>query len=398
MRILFCVNHFLDGGVETILLDYLNHLAAHTEHELTLCIAVPRGRQEAYMERLPTSVRVVYLTPPPLGLRYYQRRGKLRAPAWLRLIDQVVGLPLRHWYRHRRTLSLAQQHDVVIDFHGTTLRYLQACTLPIIVWRHGSIDWLARHKPHRLRRDNRWLSKAAHIVTISQAMLQEATQHYPAHRDKLCRIYNGIDLQRIAQSAATPNVNVLPPPSAPYIVSVARLDPIHKDFDTLLRAYALLCERLAPETTPLLYIVGKGKAEFENHLRQLADQLGILQRVRFVGFQANPYPWIAQSQLLVHSSRSEGFGLVLAEAMMLNVPCVCTDCPTGPNEVLNQGKAGMLVPVGNAEAMAEAMQQLLTDDQHRQSLLTAAQAHRENFLVQTAMQRLEQLLYSTTSV
>jgi glycosyltransferase involved in cell wall biosynthesis len=103
--------------------------------------------------------------------------------------------------------------------------------------------------------------------------------------------------------------------------------------------------------------VGDGKCRAE--LEKQATELGIGDVVRFTGFVENPYPYLAQADLFVHTSRWEGLGIVLVEALALGTPVVATDCPSGPSEVLDHGRLGHLVPVGDAEAIADCMEAIL---------------------------------------
>jgi glycosyltransferase involved in cell wall biosynthesis len=94
-------------------------------------------------------------------------------------------------------------------------------------------------------------------------------------------------------------------------------------------------------------------------LEETAAVLGIRDDVAFLGFQANPYPYMKRAAALVLSSRYEGFGNVLVEALALGTSVVSTDCPHGPAEILDRGRFGVLVPVGDPEGMALAMEQVL---------------------------------------
>ena len=104
---------------------------------------------------------------------------------------------------------------------------------------------------------------------------------------------------------------------------------------------------------PALVLVGEGRDR--QRLEAHARALGVGDKTFFAGFRPDAAPWIANAEALVHSSKYEGFGLVLAEALILGRPVVATDCPSGPAEVLDYGNAGILVPVGDAGALAEAI-------------------------------------------
>jgi len=138
----------------------------------------------------------------------------------------------------------------------------------------------------------------------------------------------------------------------PVIVTAGRLVPV-KDHRTLLEAFALLRAKRRAR----LVIFGEGP--LENELRAYARQAGIGDAVLFPGYVNDPQACYAVADLFVLSSTSEGFGNVLVEAMEAGIPVVSTDAPHGPREILDDGRYGTLVPVGDASAMAAAMAEML---------------------------------------
>ncbi len=140
----------------------------------------------------------------------------------------------------------------------------------------------------------------------------------------------------------------------PVILSAGRLTR-QKDHATLLRAFA----RLRQARAARLVILGEG--EERQALEQLADQLGVRPHVQMPGFVANPFAFMARAGLFALSSRWEGCPNVLIEALACGAPVVSTDCPSGTAEVLQGGAYGRLVPVGDDEALANAMRHTLGD-------------------------------------
>ena len=97
----------------------------------------------------------------------------------------------------------------------------------------------------------------------------------------------------------------------------------------------------------------------EDSLKQYANNIGISNDITWAGWQDNPFSIMAQSDLFVFTSSYEGFGNVLVEAMACGLPVISTSCPSGPSEILADGKYGVLVPVGDQEAVARATIDLL---------------------------------------
>lgn len=143
------------------------------------------------------------------------------------------------------------------------------------------------------------------------------------------------------------------PGEPPVILGVGKLEA-QKDFPTLIRAFAHV-----RQTRPArLVILGWGPDQAQ--LEALVKNLGIEEDVALLGYVDNPYSYMAKAAVFVLSSAWEGFGNVLVEAMSVGTPVVSTDCKSGPAEILDDGKYGYLVPVGDSKAIAEAVLSILS--------------------------------------
>jgi glycosyltransferase involved in cell wall biosynthesis len=151
----------------------------------------------------------------------------------------------------------------------------------------------------------------------------------------------------------------------PLILGIGRLTE-QKDFPTLIRAFANLQKTLSSK----LVILGEGRQR--NELEELVSSLGIVDHVHMPGFESNPYAWIARSSLFVLSSKWEGSPNVLTESLALGTPVVSTDCRSGPREILNGGRYGPLVPVGDHIALSAAMGEVIKEPPESDQLRSAA--------------------------
>ena len=141
---------------------------------------------------------------------------------------------------------------------------------------------------------------------------------------------------------------------------------VQKDHEMLIRAFALLKQKLNAK----LIILGEGS--LRQKLEGLIHELGLKSSVELPGFVLNPYPWYQTADLFVLSSGWEGFGNVLVEALESGLSIVSTDCPSGPAEILEYGKYGTLVPVGDVAALAEAMYKKLLEPTNPELLMERA--------------------------
>ncbi len=189
------------------------------------------------------------------------------------------------------------------------------------------------------------------IVAVSAGVADDLACSAGIARHRITVIHNPvISGDFVERSAAPADDPWLAVDAAPVLVWVGRL-VAQKDPHTLLRAFA----GVAPPARLLLL----GEGELRPELERLVQSLGLAGRVRFAGFQANPLPWIREAHALVLSSRYEGLGNVLVEALGCGTAVISTDCPHGPREILEDGRHGALVPVGDAAALAAAMRAAL---------------------------------------
>jgi glycosyltransferase involved in cell wall biosynthesis len=190
---------------------------------------------------------------------------------------------------------------------------------------------------------------AANIVAVSKGVADDLarTAHIP--RDRITVIYNPAVRSEMNDLASQPLVHPwFADDQPPVILAVGRLVE-QKDYPTLLRAFA----DLRSHRSVRMVILGEGRLLPD--LKTLSNKLNIANEVDFAGFDPNPYRYMARCSVFVLSSAWEGFANVVAEALACGAQIVSTDCTSGPAEILEQGKYGRLVPVGNSAALAEAI-------------------------------------------
>jgi GalNAc-alpha-(1->4)-GalNAc-alpha-(1->3)-diNAcBac-PP-undecaprenol alpha-1,4-N-acetyl-D-galactosaminyltransferase len=156
---------------------------------------------------------------------------------------------------------------------------------------------------------------------------------------------------------------------AMLVLAVGRLD-VQKGFDVLLESFSMVIQQ---RPTWRLLIVGEGAER--GRLEAQALSLGIASVVSFEGAVLDPYPFFLRADMVVVPSRFEGFPNVALEAMMCGRPVICSNCRTGPKELLRNGTYGLLVPVENSGALARAIIQLGDDPQLRDRLGREGRRH-----------------------
>lgn len=177
------------------------------------------------------------------------------------------------------------------------------------------------------------------VVPVSQALGEQLQTLYNVPQSKLNVIYNLYDIEKIRKLAAEPLPKAVEPIFAkPTLVNVGSL-VAQKGQEFLIRAFAQAARKVSGLQ---LAIIGQG--ELEGYLRRLAEEEGVGNAVHFLGFDSNPYRYLARAKAFVLTSRFEGFPNVLAEAMICGLPVIATDCKTGPREILGDSQHGFLLP------------------------------------------------------
>jgi glycosyltransferase involved in cell wall biosynthesis len=199
-------------------------------------------------------------------------------------------------------------------------------------------------------------------------------------------IYNPVDVSKV-RALASEDIDHqwLMEKNKKVVVSVGRLAK-QKNFPLLLKAFS----RAVEHVDACLIILGEGSERAR--LEQLVDELGLAGRVDLPGYKKNVQPYVARSDLFVLSSDFEGMPNALLEAVAVGVPVVSTDCLSGPAEILQQGEGGLLVPVGDAGALSDAIVNELKDVSGAISRQRLAADKLGEFEYQRIMQKYEDLL------
>ena len=197
-----------------------------------------------------------------------------------------------------------------------------------------------------LRLAKQWYQTANRIIAVSKGVRDDLINTLQIPEEKITTIHNPVDSERVrglGKERLQDGVDLGDDKS--FILAVGRLDP-QKAYHTLLKAYA----RSEKKGVAKLVILGEGSVEGE--LKALAEDLGISSNLVLPGHVDNPYAFMCRASVFVLSSAWEGCPNVLLEALACGCKIISTDCPSGPRELLEDGKYGMLVPVGDVGALA----------------------------------------------
>jgi glycosyltransferase involved in cell wall biosynthesis len=363
MKVMLVIPHVAGGGGEKVLSD----LACSLRAEIVVVVF-----EEKFS--YPVKGKVISLNSP-----INRSSAPTRAYGFVRRI-----------LRFRRTLR-EQRPDVVLSFMGEAnfINSLLSRKPVLSVHTHMSAIGAMRGRieAYVVGFLIRWLYRRATVVAVSQAVKQDLVLNFKVPERQVVVIPNAVDVPRI-EAMASEHAEWPWDGQFPIIVTAGRLCREKAQWH-LMRAFSETRKRRP------CHLVILGSGELESYLRQLALELKIENNVFFVGWQSNPFRFMARADVFVLSSLTEALPLSLLEAMVCNLPVIATDCPGGSREIITGGSAGpcgVLVPVPDGtmykgsdpltsaeRELAEQLVRMLDDPGARQRYVESGRSRLRDF-------------------
>ena len=351
--ILFILPDLNAGGAERIVTTIANHLP----RELFLPSILLLRKEGFYLDFLKEDVEIIDIKTPRI-------RHSLK--------------PILQQIRKRKP-------DIVFSGFGEVNAYLS-----LFIKFFPKTKFIAREtnvvSQHVTRKEIRFFYKFYNnyhkIICQSDDMKSDLIENFKIKKEKIIKINNPVDFSFIEEKL----INETKPESYredfKNVVAVGNLSS-RKGFDNLLKVFEKIKQHKV-----LLHILGYGKDK--ELLHQMKSDFG-LENVIFHGIQKNPYPFLKFADLFILSSRYEGFGMVLIEAMSFGIPCVSFDCNYGPSDIIKNNEDGFLVKNGDENDFAEKLQLLMKDENLRREKGEKARVNVERFLPENVVKNWDEL-------
>jgi len=327
-RIAFFMPSLRGGGVERTFVNLSNALVRMGE-SVDLVVGASKGPNRNFIS---PDVRLFDLTRPrmstalPALARYLRDRKPLCLVSGMEHTNAVAVLAKR--ISRSKTTVVASIHNTLSVQYAVQNSCKMRLTLEVA---------------------KRIYPMADKVIAVSRESADDAARVLGMARDRIGVIYNPtVTPDLFAKAAEVPDHPWLVNHDEPVILGVGRLSE-QKDFATLIRAFA----KVRQQRSSRLIILGEGP--LRQSLEQLVRSLGLEDSVALPGFAMNPYAYLSHANVYVLSSLFEGLPGTLIEALACGAPIVSTDCKSGPKEILDEGRWGRIVPVGDTDSMAGAI-------------------------------------------
>lgn len=374
-KILICIDSLRGGGAEKVLIDLLNKIAS--KYEITLFLIFNDG---LHKENLPANIKVKYLVNSRNAL--LQKNKKVAAILEKAISIMFKNVPPNILYR----IFVRNSYEVEIAFlEGKSTKLISGSNQlsKKIAWVHTNLKnhhWTkALYK--NLDEEKQQYRSFNEIVFVSHDSLEGYLEKFREENNrKLKVIYNPIDELDIKDKLKMSEESY----NEFTICSIGRLGK-EKGFDRLLRAHAKLISQGLYHN---LIILGDGVEK--DNLIKLREELKVTKTVKFLGFKKNPYKYIKNANLFVCSSRTEGYSLVLAEAMIIGLPVLSTACG-GTKEILENGKYGMVVE-NSERGIYQGIQYLMHNREKIEYYKSMSEKRSRDFRIDKSIKQITELL------
>lgn len=365
-RILFVCTSLGGGGAERVVVTLLKHL---NRERFQPCLVLFEHK-------------VDYAVPEDVPIICFHKRSPLDLPKLIWQLSQMY----KKW-SPQVVLSVLSYPNII----SVLAQILSSAKFKLLLCEHGVPTISSSNAKKQLTYlFNKWMyhrlyTRADKVICVSQAVANGIHRNFRIPVEKIRIINNPIDLKRIS---ALTHEDIDHPwfsqKKVPIIISVGRLSRV-KGYFYLLRAFAQVSA-----TFPSRLVILGGEGDETQALKELTKELGIEDKVAFLGFQRNPFKYLACSDIAVYPSLREAFPMVVLEALSCEIPTISTHNP-GAAEIITDSVNGLLVPIANELMLADAMLRLLTNRQFATKLARAGKERAEDFNMEKIEKEYEKL-------
>ena len=371
IRIAFCMQQIITGGVEKCLERMLDEMSKSSEYKFKIIVKNPHIDQAFVDFFAQKNIPVIHFSDIQSCI------GDKPKSFFKKKIYKIKKL-FYTVIKQRQIASILKDTDIIVDYFNCSFCHeLKNIRKPKIGWWHSSYKvYQTNNFQHHRVYDK--------FVCITDAFKQKL-QSQDNETTNVVRIYNPFDVENIKLLAEKGSKPAL---QEKYFVFVGRMHT-DKDHLTVIKAFSAISSKY-PEIK--LYFIGDGekRKEYENIVRDY----GLQDKIIFTGVLENPYGYMQNALACILSSPSEGLSNVLIESAILKTLAIASDCPDGPAEILLDGKSGLLFPVGDNHKLAELMENVVLQKIDSSAMVEEGYRHINRFFIQDIVAQFNNLIKS----
>lgn len=384
------------GGIQKVFIDYLK-VFKDKDYEIDIICDFNMGKKsETYKNEIPINMKFEYIKSERISKLIYYFRTLGKKYKLFNTVLYILMIVSDFYYYHTKVKKIVQngKYDLTISFYQFLPAYLTKIkSSKHVIWLHGSVEHFFGGIRNLFKNSyEKKLNKYDYIVTIGDEMKDQLKIFYPKLlRNKIKKIYNPFDFEEIykkmddVDSLSSKEKELI---KDSFICTVGRLDEEQKDFETLINAYEFLYKN--NNIKEKLYIIGDGPSK--NDLINIVQSKKMENQILFLGKKINPYIWMKKAKIFILSSKFEGFGLVLVEAMACETFVISSNCKTGPKEILYNGECGDLFEIGNAQELASKIEYALNNNEYSHNKIIKAKERIKKFDKKTVLRKIKILI------
>lgn len=388
-KVLFYNGQLFMGGIERVAISYLEGLSKEKDLDITLVIKENNPEKNIFIKDVPSNIKIEFIKTEKMVSFRNKASNKRKNPFWKIVYFFMLNYERIYMKKWLKNYFLKNKFDVTIDFDMSLGKYLDVVDSKKIGWLHFSLIGKRKNKRKGKRFEKR-LEKYDKIIAICDEMKEEAKNLFNIPEEKLERLYNPFDIEKVKRERLN-DTEVTEEDKKylqeDYMVAVSRLVK-GKGREDLIEIYSKLKEKGVKEK---LYILGDGNQKQE--LQNKIENLNLQNDVFLLGQKKNPYPWMKNAKIFLHTSYGEGLPTVFLESMICGTPVIAYDCPTGPKDILGKNEYGVLVKTGNKTKFEEEIIELLSNTDKQQEYIDKFFKEKlSEFSIETIIKKLKEIL------
>ena len=368
-KLCFLMNHMIMGGVEKTLIRLLEGLLRLNKYKIYVVIDDYRIHPQFSSFFNNNGIKFTLLK-------------KKKEAGFLNLVDRKLS----HFINKTKLKKDLKQYDLIIDYNGCYfMDFLSSIKKPKFAWFHSGIE---SYRSHLIKNEDKIFNTYTKFIVLTDDLKNQLSKRLASsYQAKIERIYNPIPIKKIKNLA---EIATRPHEPEKYFCLIARMDSSQKDHLTAIYAFV---EFLSTHSEAKLYLIGDGP--------QKQDLVDIVQKFRaqnniiFTGEINNPYGYLKNACANILSSKFEGLPTVLIEAQALSVLNISSDCSCGPSEILLNGSAGILFPIGDIERLRLALCSVWDNKQNFEHHIVNATSHIDRFSTERVIPQVDSLIQQT---